>query len=141
MGRQFLLFTFIGWASVSPSRAADGEQALIKSIEPGPLADFFTIVSATRKFSDNTGVEIILKLRAKKEVDTSKLYFNVGYFDKENHLHLTYIQMGFREQFVLKEGETVNLEVGYGREDRIWHRIVIQKGEKPRRQVIIRDFP
>jgi len=57
------------------------EADVSKAINLGPLADSFTLVSAEAGPHER-GIGIWLKLRAKKDVDTTDLYYQVGFFDK-----------------------------------------------------------
>ena len=139
LGLAALLIT-----AFAPSVPADDrpDKALKQVVVPGPLADHFDIVSARKRIEETRGVYIILKLRAKKEVDTGNLFFKAGYFDREKHLHEV-DELRFEAGFVLQKGETVNAQLWAGREDRKWDRIVIQKAKRHRREelrAILREF-
>jgi hypothetical protein len=127
------------------SAPTDADRALMKAIEPGPLGEYFTIISVRRGDIDPSGGELIrFRLKAKKELDLEKLpVFRFGFFDKSNRLHVV-DDLRIELQFVLKAGESINAEIYHHENDenrlngrpfvrRDWHRVVVQKKKRPRR--------
>jgi hypothetical protein len=118
----------------APATPQEGE-AIGKAINIGPLADSFTLVSGLVYDEQPGGYKIVLKLQAKKDVDTSELYCQVGFFDKSK----TVIQASpllFQANFPLLKGEMVNAGcafVGTTPEEGTypWHTIVVRLGKKP----------
>src|SRR5580692_4314619 len=103
MNRVFFLSLLLCVAIARP--AAPQDVNVSKTINLGPLADSFALVSAeVRETPEGTG--IFLKLRAKKEVDTSDLYYHVGFFDK-GKVVIQATPLKFQAEFPLQSGETV----------------------------------
>lgn len=134
MNRVFYLSSLLCLAIAVPA-AAQGLD-VSKAINLGPLADSFTLVSAEAgPAQEGDGIGIWLKLRAKKDVDTSDLYYQVGFFDKAKVV-VQATPLKFQANFPLQTGETVyasctfvnaNFEAG----NYPWHAIVIRQGRKP----------
>lgn len=109
---------------------------LMKSIDLGALGEHFKLLSAEWDFDPQRGGTVVLKLEAKKDIDTSRLYFKVGFFDKSNHLHATN-PLRFMAAFPLQKGESIRVDTldergaGDGSDPQNWHRIVIRKIDNP----------
>jgi hypothetical protein len=119
---------------VRPAQAQEGEP-IGKAINLGPLADYFTLVSGLVYDEQPGGYRITLKLQAKKDVDTTDLVCQAGYFDRTKHL-LQASPLMFQANFMMLKGETVNagfVYVGATPEEGAypWHTIVIRPGKKP----------
>ena len=121
-------------ALAMPAAAQDLE--LTKAINVGPLADSFTLVSAeAAPQPDGSGIAIWLKLRAKKDVDTTDLYYQVGFFEKGKVI-IQATPLKFQANFPLQTGETVHayctfLNGIFEEGNYPWHSIVIRLGKKP----------
>ena len=118
---------------VAPAARAQ-EADVSKAINLGTLADSFTLVSAEAGPHEG-GIGIWLKLRAKKDVDTTDLYYQVGFFDKGKVVvHATPLK--FQANFPLQTGETVHayctyVNAAFEEGNYPWHAIVIRSGKKP----------
>jgi hypothetical protein len=132
MNRVFVLSLVLCMALALPAPTQEADVG--KSINLGPLADSFTLVSATAGPGPG-GIDIWLKLRAKKDVDTSDLYFQVGFFDK-GKVVVQATPLKFQANFPLQTGETVYASCAFVRADfeegnYPWQMIVIRTGKKP----------
>jgi hypothetical protein len=132
MNRFFVLPVLLCLAMARPVVAQEADVS--KSINLGLLADSFTLVSAEAGPHDD-GIGIWLKLRAKKDVDTTDLYYQVGFFDK-GKVVVQATPLRFQASFPLQTGETVHAYCVYVNarfEDGSypWHTIVIRLGKKP----------
>ena len=110
------------------------EADVSKAINLGPLADSFTLVSAEAGPHER-GIGIWLKLRAKKDVDTTDLYYQVGFFDK-GKVVVQAAPLKFQANFPLQSGETVHaactyVNAAFEEGTYPWHTIVIRLGKKP----------
>jgi hypothetical protein len=133
MSRVFVLSLVLCMAIALPAPTQEADVS--KSINLGPLADSFTLISATAAQGGPTEIGILLKLRAKKDVDTSDLNFQVGFFDK-GKVVIKAAPLKFEANFPLQTGEMVyascifgNVEFEEGNYP--WHTIVIRQGKKP----------
>jgi hypothetical protein len=124
-----ILTTVLTLMVFAPAAAVAQEgQSVSKAVNLGPLADSFTLVSALA-YADDDGYRIVLKLQAKKDVDTTDLSCQAGFFDREKHvLHASPLQ--FQVLFPMQKGETVSAGFNYlGESDNgsfPWHTIVIR---------------
>jgi hypothetical protein len=132
MNRVFFQSALLCIALAMPAVAQEADVS--KAVNLGPLADSFTLVAAEAGPHEG-GIGIWLKLRAKKDVDTTDLYYQVGFFDKGKVVvHATPLK--FQANFPLQTGETVHAFCNYVNapfEEGTypWHTIVIRLGKKP----------
>jgi hypothetical protein len=129
MARTALLALFAFVAMHSQLGAQDKNEALLKALDLGSLGDDFKLVAAAKVFDQQTGGQITLKLQALKDIDTSALFYKAGFFDKDNHLHLS-SPARLEAAFPLKKGESINMVMWEGRTPQEWHRISIRKVDK-----------
>jgi hypothetical protein len=132
MYRAFALL--IAVATAAPAFAQEGEP-LGKAINLGPLGEAFTLVSGLVYDEQPTGFRFVLKLQAKKDVDTAELYCQAGFFDR-GKLLVYASPLVFQANFPMQKGETVNatfVYTGLAPEEGTypWHTIVVRPAKKP----------
>src|SRR5258708_7426271 len=132
MHRFFVLPVLLCIVMALPVVAREADVS--KAINLGTLADSFTLVSAEAGPYEG-GIGIWLKLRAKKDVDTTDLYYQVGFFDK-GKVVVQATPLKFQANFPLQTGETVHAFCNYVNapfEEGTypWHTIAIRLGKKP----------
>jgi hypothetical protein len=119
---------------VLPAATQEPEPLSKSSINLGPLAEAFTLVSAELSYEPGTGSKITLKLQAKKDVDTSEFNCQAGFFDRAKLL-LQASPVFFQAGFPLLKGEYVNaycIYPGPPFEDGFpWYQIIIRAAKKP----------
>jgi hypothetical protein len=117
-----------------------------KTINIGPLLEHFTVVSAqvSPEYAMDGGMfmgpqlvrlKISVKLRAKKDIDTTDLNFQAGFFDKEKHL-LQASRLIFQARIPMLKGETINASCTFKHSEAIvdvypWDVIDIRTWKKP----------
>jgi hypothetical protein len=123
--------------AICTSGSAQEPVPLGKGIDLGSLAEHFTLLSAEASWgvTGNGGYTVVLKLQAKKDVDTAGLYFQVGAFDK-GKLLLEAKPLKFDEDFPLLKGECMYATCTFTRmsyqEDGLpWSKIYIRAAKKP----------
>jgi hypothetical protein len=109
--------------------ADDKPNPLKEAVELGTLSEYFKVVSVDHSFDPMRGGTIHIKLEALKSVDTSRLKYKVGLYDKNNQLHLA-SEVRFDAAFPLEKGESIKLDCWDGREPQEWKRIVFRKDER-----------
>jgi hypothetical protein len=90
---------------VVPALGAQEPEPIGKALELGPLAESFTLVTATRAF-DGSNWRFTLKLQAKKDVDTAEVFCQAGFFDKSKYL-IYASPLRFSADIPLKTGESI----------------------------------
>jgi hypothetical protein len=125
-----LLLSFLLLPGGAPLTIPEGQgEALKKIVDLGPLAEYFTLLEVRHETTDFQGNTFHFKLEAKKDVDTTLLTnYKVGFFDRDNHLHLA-SELRFVAGFPLKAGERLMATSWDGREWRSWHRIAVRQVE------------
>jgi hypothetical protein len=127
--------------AVPTATTADGVP-IGKGIDIGPLAEYFTLLSAEGdarfKHGDASmpwqqdGYRVTLRLRATKDVDTTDIVFRAGFFDKGKHL-MQASPMQFEADFPLVKGESINAFCLFKHEHiengLPWHMIYIRPGK------------
>lgn len=98
-------------------------------IDLGPLDDYFRVLTSEQVIDPARGITVVLKLQAKKDVDTSQFFLKAGFFDKENHLHQA-SPVRFDAAFPLKKDESMRVEIWAGRTQKPWHRVTLRRIEK-----------
>jgi len=120
------------------------ESINVKAINIGPLAEHFTAVSAqvSPEYAEGgfmgpqlVNLKVTVKLQAKKDIDTTDLNFQAGFFDKEKHL-LQASRLIFQARFPMLKGETINASCIYkhsepGLDVYPWDVIAIRTWKKP----------
>lgn len=105
---------------------AQAPSDLTKVTELGPLGEYFDLLDTGRQPSSPTSGSVVLKLKARMDVDPSTISFRVGFFDKDDYL-CSASRLQFLAEFPLKKGESVSAQGVYSVKD--WQRIVIRKSE------------
>jgi hypothetical protein len=100
-----------------------------KSVDLGPLDEFFSLVRVEHVTDPFRGKTLILILEAKKDVDTSALFYKVGFYSEGKELRLA-SDLLFDAAFPLEKGERVRASASSGREDVQWKKIAIRRAEK-----------
>jgi hypothetical protein len=124
LGVTFLL-VLVGAGRIG---ADEGTDVLMKAIDLGNLGKYFKLVGVERTFDSMRGGYVTLKLEAKRDVDTTDLKYKIGFFDKDNQLHLS-SDVKFNAQFPLEMGESIKVVCWEGREPREWKKIVVRNAE------------
>jgi hypothetical protein len=115
---------------IRPVRADDDPKpdVLKTAVELGPLGEYFKVVTVEHDFDPMRGGTVRMKLEVVKPVDTSRLKYKIGFYDKDNRLHLA-SEVRFDAAFPLEKGESIQLKCWDGREPQEWKRIVFRKDE------------
>lgn len=129
MVRAVLSAMFLSLVLPAFVSAQDKTDDLVKAIDLGPLEENFKLVAAEHVFDPQKGGTLFMKLRAKKDIDISSLYFRVGFFDKDNYLHLA-SPLRYPAAFPIRKGEAISLEASDGKVPQEWHRIVVRKVDR-----------
>jgi hypothetical protein len=139
-----LLGTFVVLlVSTNFSSAQEDTKVLVKTIDLGSLGQFFELVDAVTDGGPKRVVPIpvrpgeappafrlILRLKAKKDVDTSELKFKIGSFDKADTL-LRAVPLHFGDGFPLLRGESITLACDVLHPPQFQGKIVIGETVKP----------
>jgi len=111
------------------ARSDEKADALKQSIDLGELNVPFKLASAERVVDPMRGGLVVLKLEAKKDIDTSQLSYKAGFFDKDGQLHFA-SAVWFAAAFPLRKGESIRMEIWEGPAPQPWHRIALRKVDK-----------
>lgn len=99
------------------------------AIDLGPLEEYFRVLTSEQVRDPNRGTTVVLKLQAKKDVDTSQFFLKAGFFDSDNHLGQA-SPVRFDAAFPLKKDESMRVEIWAGRTKQEWHRVTFRRIEK-----------
>jgi hypothetical protein len=130
---RYTLLLAIAMAFLAATGAACADEKadeLKKSVELGELDAHFELASAERSVDPERGDTLVLKLKAKRDMDTSQLFYKAGFFDKDGHMHLA-SPVRFDAGFPLKKGESMRVEVWEGRDPQNWQKISLRKVNRP----------
>jgi hypothetical protein len=132
MKKSAALLLIIGVAMV-PSLRAQEPEPIGKALDLGVLAEGFKLDNGTMAF-DGLKWRFMLKLQAKKDVDTADVYCQAGFFDKSRQLIFA-SPLQFAAGIPLKAGESIQAQFLYegfiGEEGVPWEVIAIRTAKKP----------
>jgi RNA polymerase sigma factor (sigma-70 family) len=112
----------------TPVPAQSGDD-ISKSVDLGPLEEFFSLARVEHVTELFRGKTLILILEAKKDVDTSALFYKVGFYSEGKEIRLA-SDLLFDAAFPLEKGERVRASAQSGREDVQWKKIAVRRAEK-----------